>query len=84
MQKTLGGGKAVDFLIADANCNILIDAKGVEMNQLGMVGHKPEVILDKTKTSVMKGIEQGTVGCRQTKGASLRLTVCKRDARIFF
>ncbi len=60
LQKTLGGGKAVDFLIADANCNILIDAKGVEMNQLGMVGHKPEVILDKTKTSVMKGIEQGT------------------------
>ena len=60
LQKTLGGGKAVDFLVVDDNCNILIDAKGVEMNQLGMVGHKPEVILDKTKDSVRKGIEQGT------------------------
>ncbi len=60
LRKTLGGGKAVDFLIVDDNCNILIDAKGVEMNQLGMVGHKPEVILDKTKTSILKGIQQGT------------------------
>ncbi len=60
LQQILGGGKVVDFLIVDDNCNILIDAKGVEMNQLGMVGHRPEVILDKTKTSVMKGIQQGT------------------------
>ena len=60
LQKKLGGGKAVDFLVVDDNRNILIDAKGVEMNQLGMVGHRPEVILDKTKTSVMKGIQQGT------------------------
>lgn len=60
LQKTLGGGKAVDFLVVDDNCNILIDAKGVEINQLGMVGHRPEVILGKTKTSVVKGIQQGT------------------------
>lgn len=60
LQKTLEVGKAVDFLVVNDNCNILIDAKGVEMNQLGMVGHKPEVIHDKTKTSVVKGIRQGT------------------------
>ena len=60
LRKTLGGGKAADFLIVDDNCNIFIDAKGVEMNQLGMVGHRPEVILDKTKNFVRKGIEQGT------------------------
>ena len=60
LQRTLSKGKVVDFLIVDDNCNILIDAKGVEMNQLGMVGHRPEVILDKTESSVVKGIEQGT------------------------
>lgn len=70
LKKTLGGGKAVDFLIVDDNCNILIDAKGVEMNQLGMVGHKPEVILDKTKTSVMKGIQQGTEVAHKLKDNS--------------
>ncbi len=61
LQKTLGEGKVVDFLIVDDNCNILIDAKGVEMNQRGMMGHRPELILDKTETSVVKGIQQGTV-----------------------
>ena len=70
LQKTLGEGKVVDFLIVDDNCNILIDAKGVEMNQLGMVGHRPEVILDKTKTSVVKGIEQGTVVADKLKNIS--------------
>ena len=70
LQKTLGEGKVVDFLIVDDNCNILIDAKGVEMNQLGMVGHRPEVILDKTKTSVVKGIEQGTVVADKLKDIS--------------
>ncbi len=61
LQKTLDEGKIVDFLIVDDNCNILIDAKGVEMNQRGMIGYRPEVILDKTETSVVKGIQQGTV-----------------------
>lgn len=60
LQKTLSEGKVVDFLIVDDDCNILIDAKGVEMNQRGMIGHRPEVILDKTETSVVKGVLQGT------------------------
>lgn len=52
-------GKLVDFIIVDNGVNVLIDAKGVEMNYLGMVSHRPEVIRDKTKTSVIKGITQG-------------------------
>jgi hypothetical protein len=51
--------KSVDFLIIDNNVNVLIDAKGVEMNYLGMVSHIPEVIRHKTKSSISKGIQQG-------------------------
>ena len=70
LQKTLDGGKAVDFIVVDDNCNILIDAKGVEMNQLGMVDHRPKVILNRIKTSVMKGIQQGTEVAHKLKDNS--------------
>lgn len=49
----------MDFVLVDGRTNILIDAKGVEMGYLGMVTHQPEIISDRTKTSVTKGIEQG-------------------------
>lgn len=54
-----GVGKLVDYLLIDKNARVFIDAKGVEMSYLGMVGHQPEVIKDKTKNSVIKGIQQG-------------------------
>lgn len=54
-----GTGKLVDYLLIDNNNNIFIDAKGVEMAYLGMVGYKPEVITDKTRSSIVKGIQQG-------------------------
>jgi len=54
-----GEGKLVDFLLIDKNNKIFIDAKGVEMSYLGMVGHEPEVITDKTRNSIVKGIQQG-------------------------
>ncbi len=50
--------KSIDFLISDDNVNLLIDAKGVEVSYLGMVSHKAEVISDKIKSSVLKGIRQ--------------------------
>jgi hypothetical protein len=55
----LPAGKLVDFLIVEGDCNVFVDAKGVEMSYLGMVDHRPDVIRDKTKTSILKGIEQG-------------------------
>ena len=58
LKAELGQGKVVDFLITEDDCNIMIDAKGVEMSQLGLVGHRPDVILDKTRSSALKGIEQ--------------------------
>ena len=54
-----GEGKSVDYLLIDKNNKIFIDAKGVEMSYLGMVGHQPEVVTDKTRNSVVKGIQQG-------------------------
>ena len=47
------------YLLMDEGNKIFIDAKGVEMSYLGMVGHQPEVITDKTRTSIVKGIQQG-------------------------
>ncbi len=54
-----GEGKLVDCLLIDKDNKIFIDAKGVEMSYLGMVGHQPEVITDKTRNSIVKGIQQG-------------------------
>ena len=54
-----GNGKLVDYLMIDAGTKVFIDAKGVEMAYLGMVGHQPEIVKDKTKNSVTKGIQQG-------------------------
>ena len=59
LKQELGMGKTVDFLIVEQDCNILIDAKGVEMAFLGMVSHRAEVVLDKARSSIVKGIEQG-------------------------
>jgi hypothetical protein len=52
-------GKLVDFLLVDDDMHVFVDAKGVEMGYLGMVSHRPEVIQDKTKSSILKGIAQG-------------------------
>jgi hypothetical protein len=54
-----GEGKLVDYLLIDEGNKIFIDAKGVEMSYLGMVGHQLNVITNKTRTSIVKGIQQG-------------------------
>lgn len=60
IQAALGlSGKSVDFLITENEGNIFIDAKGVEMSRIGMLTHMPDVISDKSKSSVLKGITQG-------------------------
>ena len=62
-----GEGKLVDYLLMDMNNRIFIDAKGVEMSYLGMVGHQPEIITDKTRDSIVKGIEQGLETAKRLK-----------------
>lgn len=88
------GGKVIDFVLVDEDVNILVDAKGVEMGYLGMVSHLPNVIKDKTKISVIKGIKQGydTVkllqkfdsmnGVKIGKGDSFLLIVTFKDLYI--
>lgn len=58
-----GEGKVVDFLIADGEANVYIDAKGVEMAQRGQVAHRREVVLGASRTSLVKAIEQGLGTC---------------------
>jgi len=54
-----GKGKLVDYLLIDKGNKVFVDAKGVEMSYLGMVGHQPDIITDKTRSSIVKGIQQG-------------------------
>jgi hypothetical protein len=50
--------KLIDFVITETSSNVFIDAKGVELAYLGMISHLPNVITDKTRSSIIKGVEQ--------------------------
>src|SRR5699024_7467112 len=52
------GSKVVDFLSNENDKSILIVAKGVKMNYLGKVTHRPDIIKQKVKSSAVKGIKQ--------------------------
>lgn len=54
----LNGEKCVDFLVAEDDALLLIDAKGVELSAEAKTTHRPEVIKSKTKNSIVKAIEQ--------------------------
>lgn len=58
MSALTGDGKVVDFLVADNNANIFIDAKGVEISYQGKVTHSAEILRNRTKDSILKAIEQ--------------------------
>lgn len=62
-----GEGKLVDYLLIDKGNKVFVDAKGVEMSYLGMVGHQPDIITDKTRSSIVKGIQQGFETARRLK-----------------
>ena len=51
--------KVVDFFVHADDFNVLIDAKGVEIGHMGMVSHRPDIVTDKAKSSVVRGIVQG-------------------------
>lgn len=53
-----GSGRLVDFLIADGDANVFVDAKGVEMANRGKVAHLRDVILGATKTSLIAAVSQ--------------------------
>ena len=51
-------GNLIDFVVADGDANIFIDAKAVEMAYLGKVSHLADVVRGKTENSILKAIEQ--------------------------
>ncbi len=61
-------GKLIDYVLVDKDSNVFIDAKGVEMSYLGMVGHRPELIEHRTRDSIIKGIEQGFEVVKRLEG----------------
>lgn len=54
-----GGSQVVDFLVESEGANILLDAKGVEIGHLGMTSPRPNIVADRAKDSVVRGIVQG-------------------------
>lgn len=48
----------IDFVISDGESNILIDAKGVDLNKKGMVTLSPKNVASSIKTSVLKTFKQ--------------------------
>ncbi|ROM75333.1 hypothetical protein BK655_23950 [Pseudomonas brassicacearum] len=58
-QALAGEGKLVDFIAVDGNANVLIDAKGVEMSQVGMVALQRGDVRRATQTSLIKAFQQG-------------------------
>jgi hypothetical protein len=57
--KLPGSGKHVDFLLIEDDCQVLIDAKGIEMSARGRVSQRADLVLQAIKTSAVKAIEQG-------------------------
>ena len=52
-------GKVVDFLVVEDDCNILIDAKGVEMSAAGRTATTARQLYSTVKNSAMKAVAQG-------------------------
>lgn len=65
-----GDGKCVDFLVTETDCDILIDAKGVEMSALGRVSQRADLVLRAIKDSAVKAIDQGMETATRLNAAS--------------
>lgn len=82
MQKLLPGpGKCVDFVVVENDCNILIDAKGVEMPSMGKVVENAEYLLQAIKPAV-KAIRQGLETHQRMRrlSADTGLTIGQKEA----
>lgn len=58
MTALAGEGRVIDFLVADGDTNVFIDAKAVEMTYQGKVTHSADILRNRTKDSILKAIEQ--------------------------
>jgi hypothetical protein len=62
-----GEGKCVDFLVTEEHCNVLLDAKGVEMSALGRVSQRADLVLRTIKESAVKAIHQGMATAKRIR-----------------
>jgi hypothetical protein len=70
LQKRLTGtGECVDFLVVEENCNVLIDAKAVEMSALGRLSHDSEQ-LSKAVSATVKAMGQAMATLLRIRGLS--------------
>lgn len=58
MAQLPGTGKVVDFVVVEDDCNILIDAKGVEMSATGRTATTSHQVYSTIKNSAMKAVVQ--------------------------
>ena len=61
--------KIVDVLIREGEDNILLDAKGIEFPEIGMITHLPEIVRDRAKPSILKAIDQAHSTFAAIRGA---------------
>lgn len=52
------GKKVVDALLRTGDDNILLEAKGIEFPEIGMITHLPDIVRDRAKPSILKAIDQ--------------------------
>jgi hypothetical protein len=58
LKEAYPGEKIVDVLMRDGEDNILLDAKGIEFPEIGMITHLPDIVRDRAKPSILKAIDQ--------------------------
>jgi len=78
-----GTGKVVDFRVAEADCTVFIDAKGIEMSALGRVSQTGELLLRTLKESGVKAIEQGMATINRVKALAKESPIADRGEEKF-
>jgi hypothetical protein len=81
--KLPGSGKYVDFLLIEHDCQILIDAKGIEMSARGRVSQRADLVLQAIKSSGVKAIEQGMATSARIRDLSSTDTLARGREEVF-
>jgi len=53
------GDKTVDFIAVSGDCNLFIDAKGVELPMAALLSHRADIVRGRMKASAIKAVRQG-------------------------
>jgi hypothetical protein len=81
--KLPGSGKTVDFLLIEDDCQVLIDAKGIEMSTRGRVSQRADLVLQAIKSSVVKAIKQGMATSARIRNLSATDPLARSREEVF-